>query len=125
MDWRKMKQGRFLRFWLCVVLVAALVVGLFGPGAAFHEDRPDAHWDQIQDPTMMEVGEGADPGGTQEDPSLNGGTTGPTEPEETEPEETEPEETEPEETEPEETEPEETEPEETEPEETEPEETEP
>ena len=129
MDWNKLIYNRGFRTGMCVALVAALLTGLLGPGLRFHSAHPEAHLEDIQDITVLEVGENADSvnsimipeGGS----ALTGEKTEETEPEATEPEETEPEETKPEETEPEETEPEETEPEETEPEETEPEDTEP
>ena len=128
MDWNSFLHSKKVKAGLCLLLILAILLGLFYPGIALTTVKPQnpLEDEKISGITELQMGE------NKEDPNLgensNDDLTEPTQPDETEPEETEPEETEttqPEETEPEESKPEQTEPEETDPDETTPEETQP
>lgn len=116
------KKINILQSALCMILCAAMVIGLLVPAVDMVHADPENPLvnEMIRDIEILQIGENSSDMDDTQIPE--GNAVAPTEPEETEPEETE--ETEPEETE--ETEPEETEETEpTEPEETEPQETSP
>ena len=125
MNWNSSLHKNILQSGICILLCAAILLGLLLPGIHMSHSQPESPLDHeaIREIAILKVGDDVEE--LDDIVVPNEDSVAPTEPEETEPEETQPEETQPEETEPEETQPEETEPEETKPEETIPNETEP
>ena len=121
MNWNSSLHKNILQSGICILLCAAILLGLLLPGIHMSHSQPESPLDNeaIREIAILKVGDDAEE--LDDIVVPNEDSVKPTEPEETEPpEETQPEESQPEETEPEETEPEETQPEETKPEETEP-----
>ena len=104
MDWRSFLYKGILRGGICILLSAAIILGLVLPGMDMQHAQPEDPLtdDSIQDITVLSVGENISELNTIVVP--NGGSTPPTEPNETNPEETDLEETEPNPTIPQETE---------------------
>lgn len=107
MDWKSILQKGLLRGGICVLLSAAIILGLVLPGTNMKPAQPEDPLEEesIREITVLKVGENISELQTIVVP--NGGSAAPTEPNETNPDETNPEETEPNETIPEETEAEE------------------
>lgn len=127
MNWKDHIHNRGFRMGLSVLLTLAILWTLGYPGLQLRTAQPkDPLLDQqIQDITVLQVGENISSISPIAVPDRDGEGQAETHPEQTEPEITEPRETEPPETESRETEPKETEPPKTEPEETGKQETEP
>ena len=98
MNWNSFLHSGAFRASLCLILIAAILAGLFLPGIELNAAMPDAPRmeGQLQDITVLQVGQD-----TQEVKPVvvpSGGSAAPTEPRETDPQETNPQETRPGET---------------------------
>lgn len=104
MDWNAFLHKGILRGGLCILLSAAIVLGLVLPGTGMKRAEPENPLEDegIREITVLKVGDNISELNTIVVP--NGGSAAPTEPNETNPEETNPDETKPNETIPEETE---------------------
>ncbi len=120
MNWNALLHKNILQTGVCILLCAALLLGLLLPAHDMTRSQPSNPLDHeaIREITILKVGD--DVSELDDIVVPNEDSAAQTEPEETQPEETQPEETQPEETQPEETQPEETQPEESTPEETDP-----
>ena len=115
MNWNSSLHKNILQSGICILLCAAILLGLLLPGIHMPHSQPESPLDHeaIREITILKVGDDVEE--LDDIVVPNEDHVAPTEPEETEPlEETQP----PEETKPEETQPEETKPEETIPNET-------
>ena len=106
MDWKAILHKGFLRGGICILLSAAIILGLVLPGTDMKPAQPEdpLEKESIREISVLKVGENINELQTIVVP--NGGSAAPTEPKE-ESEETDPEETQPNETVPQETESEE------------------
>lgn len=107
MDWKTILHKGILRGGICILLSAAMILGLVLPGTNMKPARPEdpLENESIREISVLKVGENINELQTIVVP--NGGSAAPTEPNEEESEQTDPEETKPNETVPKETESEE------------------
>ena len=107
MNWNSSLHKNILQSGICILLCAAILLGLLLPGIHMSHSQPESPLDHeaIREITILKVGDDVEE--LDDIVVPNEDSVAPTEPEETEPEESQPEETQPEETQPEETQPEE------------------
>lgn len=110
MNWKNFLRTRSIRIAVCVVIIAAILLGLCYPGIGLQTTLPESPSDDVglREIAMLHMGENE--GDSEHGEKSDNAGTAPTDLNEREPEETEPDPSEPDETQPGETRPEETKP---------------